>query len=153
MNSRSRSTLFLMEQLIVVAIFAISAAACVRILAASYFTATESNDLSNAIHAAESAAESYKAVMGDINKTAEILNGNAVSIEGRDAVIVYYDKDWRVSGHSDANFALRLVESSSANKPAGLMSGELTVEKLTGEEIIAFPVAVAASVPPDGGVG
>jgi len=44
MVRRSRSTLFLMEQLIVIAVFAICAAACVKILTTSYFMAKQTRD-------------------------------------------------------------------------------------------------------------
>jgi len=141
MSRRSKSTLFLIEQLIVVAVFAICAAACVRILTASYFMATEANDMSNAVRVAESGAESYKAVSGDMAKTAEILEGNSVIIDGEAGVIVYYDNDWRVCGEADAYYVLRLVSLSDTSGPQSLLSGELSVGKLSGEEIIAFPVA------------
>ena len=141
MNQRSRSTLFLMEQLIVVAIFAICAAACVRILTASYFMATETREMSNAIRTAESSAECYKAVSGDIGKAAQVLGGSSVSIDGSAAAVVYYNKDWRVCGEGEAHYVLRLVSGGDAAGAAKLLPGELSIEKLTGEEIIAFSVA------------
>ena len=140
--NRSRSTLFLMEQLIVIATFAVCAAACIKILAASYFMATETRDTSNAIHAAESSAECYKAVSGDIGKTAQIMGGITVNIDGAAAAIVYYDKDWRVCGEQDAVYVLQIVDGSLAGAPTGLASGSLSVvKKLDGGEILAFPVA------------
>jgi hypothetical protein len=139
MNKRSRSTLFLMEQLIVVAVFAVCAAACVKILTASFFMAEETRDINNAIKVAESSAESYKAAAGDIGTTARLMGGDAVSIGGADAVIMYYDEDWRACGEENAAYMLRLINGDSA--PAQLAQGELSVEKLTGEVILAFPVA------------
>ena len=141
MNYRSKSTLFLMEQLIVVAIFAMCAAACVRILTASYFMATETRQMNNAIRAAENGAECYKAVFGDVGKTAEILGGRYVSIDGADAAVVYYDRDWRVSAESDAHYMLRLVSGIAEGGPFAVLPGELSVETLAGEEILAFTVA------------
>ena len=139
--NRSRSTLFLMEQLIVIATFAVCAAACIKILAASYFMATETRDMSNAIRAAENSAECYKAVSGDVGKTALIMGGIPANVDGSDAAVVYYDKDWRVCGEQGAVYVLRLVDKSPATGLAALASGDLSVEKLTGEEIIAFSVA------------
>ena len=140
-SSRSRSTLFLMEQLIVVATFAVCAAACIKILTASYFMATETRDTSNAIRAAESSAECYKAVSGDIEMTARIMGGVAVNIDGSAAAVIYFDKDWRVSGEQDAAYLLRITDDGPAAGPAALSSGSLSVEKLNGGEILAFPVA------------
>ena len=141
MNRRSRSTLFLMEQLIVVAVFAICAAACVRILSASYFMATETKEMNNAIRVAESSAESYKATEGDLQKTAEVLGGSTVSINGSTAAVVFYDKDWHVCSESDAQYMLRMVKEPTADAPATLHSGVLSIEKLTGELILTFPVS------------
>ena len=132
-----------MEQLIVVATFAICAAACIKILSASYFMASETRDINNAIQVAESGAECYKAVSGDIGKMARLLGGNAVSIEGAAAAVMYYDKDWKACNEQNACYMLRLVSGNTETQ--ALLSVELSVEKLTGEEILAFPVAVHVS--------
>ena len=139
MNRNSRSTLFLMEQLIVTAVFAICAAACVRILVASYFMATETRDMSNAITAAETGAECFKAVSGDIGKVAQIFGGNPISADG--SVVVYYDKEWLECSEEHAAYRLRLVREDPAVGSAMLISGEITVERLDGEVILIIPVA------------
>jgi len=141
MSRRSGSTLFLMEQLIVVAIFAICAAACVRILTESYFMATKTRDLSNAIHAAESGAECFKAASGDIGKVARIIGGTSSGDKGADAVIIYYDKNWSVCGEGDAVYKMSLTRGTSGAGASLLLPGELSVEKLTGEVLIAFTVS------------
>ena len=104
MNTRSRATLFLIEQLIVIAVFAICAAACVKILTSAYFTANESRDTSNAILIAENGAEVFKAVSGDLGRTAEILGGVPANVDGSDAAVVYYDNHWRNCGEENAVF-------------------------------------------------
>ena len=140
-NRRSRSALFLMEQLIVVAIFAVCAAACVKILTESFLIAQDTRDLSNAIHAAESGAESYKAVSGDIGKAAEILGGSSDAVDGATAAIVYYDGDWLVCGEEDAAYILRVVGDDPNAGQRSLLTGEVSVEKTTGETIYAITVA------------
>ena len=142
MARRSGSTLFLMEQLIVVAVFAICAAACVRIMTASYYLATDTRDISNAIEVAENCAERYKAVSGDIAKTAELLGGNSFHIDGASIAFVYYDKDWRICNQADAFYKLSLTSGASPAGSPTLLQSELMVERLTGEVIISFPVAV-----------
>jgi len=144
MNNRSRSTLFLIEQLIVIAVFALCAAACVRILTAAYFSARESRDLSNALHTAESGAESFKATGGDVRKVSEILGGVTRSNfpeYGASSVIVYFNSDWVVCDEGSANYKLLLVTGQDPPPDTSLITGSLSVEKLTGEEIIAFTVA------------
>jgi len=127
-----------MEQLIVVAVFAISAAACVRILAAAYITATDSRDMRNAIHVAESGAECYKAVAGDLEKTARIMGGSISDDNSNHQATVYYDKSWQPSAESNAAYALRLVSAADENGP--LSSTDLSVEKQNGEIILSFTV-------------
>ena len=144
MNNRSRSTLFLIEQLIVIAVFALCAAACVRILADSYFTATNSRDLSNALLAAESGAESFKATGGNIDRVAELMRGVTDNVNGSPAAVVYYDSQWKVCGESSAAYRMSLVCGDAAGRPA-LFEGELSVEKITGGELVSLTV-VARSV-------
>ena len=139
MSTRSRSTLFLIEQLIVIGVFALCAAACVRILADSYFTANNSRDLSNALLAAESGAESFKATGGSINRVAELMGGVTGNAGGSAAAIVYYDDHWKVCGESAASYKLLLVCNEPAERSA-LYEGELSVGKITGEEIISLTV-------------
>ena len=129
-----------MEQLIVIAVFAICAAACVRILVDSYFVATQTRDSSYAVKVAQSGAECYKAVSGDIGKTAEILGGGYENLDTGTA-IVHYDKDWLVCGEENASYRLRLVEKSGGEGSPELSQGELSVEKATGEIIVAFSIA------------
>jgi len=141
MSNRSRSTLFLIEQLIVIAVFAISAAACTGILTSAYFTAMDSRDTSRAILAAENGAESFKATGGDIDKTAQLLGGISGRVDGETAVIVYYDKQWLVCAENDALYRM-LLTGGTVDPELALRTGDLFVEKLTGEILIAFPVAV-----------
>jgi len=146
MRDRSRSTLFLIEQLIVVAVFAICAAACAGILTSAYFTASDAKDLSNAILAAENGAETFKAVGGDLGLVARMLDGAATTKNGSDATIVYYDSKWLVTGadDDDASYTMLLVTDTPASG-VSLITGELTVENKAGEVIITFPLAVRGS--------
>ena len=142
MNQRSRSTLFLIEQLIVVAVFAICSAACVRILAYAYLTSRDSKDVVNAILVAESGAESFKAVSGDVGKTAEIMGGVVDNSSAANEAIVYYDSQWQVCGKDNAFYIFRLTSGNTGASSPSLLSGEILVEKLTGESLVSFTVAV-----------
>lgn len=143
MKSRSRATLFLIEQLIVVAVFAICAAACVGILTSAYFSARDSRDMTNAVLVAENGAECFKATGGEVGKTAEILGGTVIDASGSMTAVVYYDKQWKVCAENDAYCCLKLAIENPASQSAGRLNSiysELTVEKLTGEVVVTFPV-------------
>jgi len=142
MRQRSKSTLFLIEQLIVIAVFALCATACVRIQSTAYFYQRDSKDVSSALLVAQSGAETVKAVSGNPAIVAEILGGVTEGASGT-TVVVYYDAKWQVCGSSDASFVLRI---SGGREPASapLSSGELSVEKINGAELVAFTVVTSA---------
>ena len=146
MNNRSRSTLFLIEQLIVIAVFAICAVACVSILATAYFYAGDSNAAGHALIAAESGAEIFKATGGDFGAVADMLGGVADGSGSSGSVVVYYDKSWQACGIADARYFLNFVGIAPDDSPgSNLITGELIVAKITGEELLAFPVAARAA--------
>ena len=134
--NRSRSTLFLIEQLIVIAVFALCAAACVRILADAYITANESRDLSNALLVAESGAESFKAAGGDIGLVARLLGGTIGAAGSSNAVTVFYDKQWNACTEESAQYILSLT-CDDPQAQSSLLEGELLVaKKTTGDFIV-----------------
>ena len=152
MTHRSKSTLFLIEQLIVIAVFAICAVACVSILTAAYLDANESRDVSQALLKAESGAEVFKAAGGDLIAAGDIIGGpgaagyNAFRLTSEPSELtVFYSKDWQLCEPGDASFLLKLVVgnnniNSGTNGPV-FVTGSLTVERITGEELVSFPVA------------
>jgi len=143
MTHRSKSTLFLIEQLIVIAVFAICAVACISILTSAYFTANDSKATSNAILVAESGAEVFKATGGDADAAAYILRGSP-GIVGTSAtfVTVFYDSSWQVCGEAGASYFMHIVaDTVTRSQDFSLIQGELSVRKITGEELVAFPIA------------
>jgi type II secretory pathway pseudopilin PulG len=141
MNQRSRSTLFLIEQLIVVAVFAICSAACVRILTSAYLTVRESKDVMNAVSVAQSGAESYKAFAGDVGKVAELLGGVTNKTDSISEATIYYDRQWQVCGKDSAFYVFHLMNGDPEALSASPVIGDILVEKLTGESLVAFKVA------------
>ena len=147
MNARSRSTLFLIEQLVVIAIFAVCASVCTSIFIDSYLMANDTRDMNHALVAAKGGAECFKAY-GDPRKTAAVLGGGEDGLGNAADGVVYYDAKWRVCGAAEAAYALRLRSDSRSSKDAvsdealPLLLCQLSVEKISGEEIIGFTVAV-----------
>jgi len=143
MNNRSRSTLFLIEQLIVIAVFAICAVACISILTAAFSYAGDTKATAHALIAAESGAEVFKATGGDINAVADIMGGvTGAGGSGTAAIVVFYDSSWQVSSETDASFVLSLIVDAPGNSnDIVLVTAELTVCRMTGEQLIVFPLA------------
>ena len=147
MSSRSKSTLFLIEQLIVIAVFAICATACVRILTNAYFYAVDSRDVSNALIVAQSGADTFKAVGGDFGKAAGLLGGTINYRDGVTVIAVFYDDKWRVCGEENAHYVLSLASGYQEPIHPNLLESDLYVVRLTGSggKLVEFPVAVNVS--------
>jgi len=140
MRQRSKSTLFLIEQLIVIAVFAISAAACISILANAYFLSIDARDVSNALIVAESVADSFKASSGDFEAAAEISGAFTTTIDGSEALQMYLNNSWIVSDEQSAQYILRLTSDNQEQQNSFLSANILVVERINGEELVSFPV-------------
>ena len=92
MTGRSRASLLLIEKLIVIAVFALCAAACASIFVESYITSNEAKDLNYALIAAKNGAERFKAYE-DPQEVAKSLGGDYWFFTEDDAIIVFYNKD------------------------------------------------------------
>ena len=125
--NRSKSTLFLIEQLIVVAVFAICAVACVRIISTAYLYSKDSRDVGFAIIAAENLAESFKASPDNFDRA---------------QISIYYDKDWQPVTHADSSYVAFFDISNITEYPTHrLIEGNINVKRITGDELISFNVA------------
>lgn len=134
MNGRPGSALFLMEQLIAVAVFTVCAAVCAGIFTDAFLTAEAAGDLNNAMTAAKNGAEYFK-LYSDAGLAAEALEGTAGESRGA----VYYDAGWRVCGEDGAVYVMTMEEEAVTGPGPALC--ELSVSRLGGEEIAAFTVA------------
>ena len=135
MSKGSRPTLFLMEQNIVITVFAICAAVCIKIMLEAYIVTVNAVDTKNALLAAESAAESHKVYAGDSEVIAEILGGYA---QGNNAVIVYFDSYWRPCISHRASYILLLSQS----REELIIFSNIRVDRLTdGIELVRLNVA------------
>ena len=146
MNGRSRSALFLMEQLIVIAVFSICAAVCANIFIGSYITARESRDMKHALALAKNTAESFKA-FGSLERAAEVLAGSAYSMDGSAGALIYFDEEWRVCGEDGAAYELRAALRGGDDNAALPLLCDLSVSHIAGEEILGFAVAARRGTP------
>jgi len=121
--------------------------------------ASETRSVNHALVAAKNGAECYK-VYGDPGKTAAVLSGREQAL-GVPYAAVYYDAGWRICDAEEAAYMLRLrsvpanerlthegcVHEKAEHENVTLKSAahpilcELTVEKITGEELIGFTVS------------
>jgi len=144
MNTRSKSTLFLIEQLIVIAVFAICAVACISILTSAFFFAMDSGDTSRALIQAESSAEIFKATGGNLQSVAELMGGDiGYDDSNRPKLTVFFDRQWQVvSQEQSGGFVLNIVGEPELSQSLSL--GELSVSRTAGDSLVSFPLAARA---------
>ncbi len=107
----SKSGLFLMELILVILLFAISAAICLQMFTYASLTVQKAENLSDATLVARSGAECYQATTGDLTQVSSILGG---TVEG-DTLTVGYDNQWNsVSDHPQYEMTLT-AEGSKAD--------------------------------------
>lgn len=138
-GSVSKYSLFLMEQLIVITIFALCASVCVKIFTESYIMASESKDLNFAIIEVENAAECFKAYSGDLDRLSRVLNV-AKSQDGRSAAI-YYDENWKQCDMEAAAYLLNLGLRDGVMDGGTLIFCDISAQTVEGKEITSISVA------------
>jgi len=143
MTQRSKSTLFLIEQLIVIAVFAICAAACISIMTAAFFYTRDSASTSNAIIKAQSTAEVFKDTGGDVFAVADIMGGSAFDDVTTTNLLIPYDSDWQIDYHN-ANYILQLIVHPPDS--SGVITGELDVFRFvhdfpSSDALVSFQLA------------
>lgn len=138
LKSRSKSSLFLMELIIVLMFFSLCAATCMQIFANAKVKTDYSRDLTNAAFAAEAVAEVYKAVDGDLEATASKCDGEAVS----DGVMkIYYDKDWNPTAQDGAVYVMTVTETETDD----IEKAFIEVDDMEGENLFEIVSTVLAS--------
>ena len=125
---RSKSSLFLIEQIIVIAVFAICAVVCVKIFAESHIISSTGADINNALLLAKSGAESFKAAPNDTDVIAELLGVNLNRQYGQ--LFAYYDNTWRPCDAEDALYILSFMPYDGTGDEASLAFCRLTVEQI-----------------------
>lgn len=133
MEQKSKSTLALMEQAIMVLVFAFAAALCVTIFVKAQKLSQELADRDMAVNRCQTVAETVKATGGNMEKAAKMLGGTV----SNDTILLYYRKDWAIVTESEAVYRLTL---QCTEREGYLVKGEVTVVTTDGEEVFRLPV-------------
>lgn len=132
---KSKTTLTLMEQLIMIAVFAVAVAVCLRVFAFAN-SRSEQNYINDvAANESRNAAEVIKSTGGDFKRAAEILG--AVPTENG------LEKDW--SGEY-GSFSLTAEKLQSAADGLGSASVSVSNSK-TGRQVFSITVSWQEAMP------
>lgn len=90
MRTHSKTPLFLMELIIMLLVFSVSAAICLQVFAGAKRISEESRKLDAAVIHGQTAAEYWKASHGDLDKTAAMMG----ALPNEDGFVVYDEENW-----------------------------------------------------------
>ena len=127
----SKSALFLMELIIVIAFFALASAVCMRLFVHAHLISKQSADLNMAVSAAQSAAECLRASDGDLERMAQLIPG--AQKLGENEMQVLYNSDWQ-PGSGDYRLSLHVTRQES------LVTGRIEVQNPAGGELYSLLV-------------
>ena len=130
---RNKAFLPLMEQILMVAVFAIAAAVCLSAFAVGNRISKERSDLDTAVLLAQDTCEMLKYAKGDKEKAAEITGGAYSENE----LLIYFDEN---GNNTSSDSAVYLVRAHLGSVEHGV--GEATVTVFTADkELYSLSVA------------
>ena len=132
---RSKAPLAMMEQMVMVLVFALAAALCVQVFVFSDQTSRQNEERDRAVTAAQNAAEQLKGVRGDFARAAELYGGDwNGALWG-----VSFGEDWTAAPASDAAYHVFVTPLESETPLLG--SAGVAVYSAAGECLYSLPVA------------
>lgn len=138
----TRSGLFAIELLIAVGVFSLCAAICVGLFVRSEVMSQDSADLNRAVAEARSAAECFKAVGGDLEKTAELTGGQII---GDTTLFISYDQSWhKLDTGAESAFDITLTlrpEGGYTGASLSVQRYDRTEKETTGTTILFWEIA------------
>ncbi len=123
MKTNSKTSLFLMELIIVILFFSIASVVCVQLFVNAYNTNTQTKESSQATLLIQNLAEGYLGTGGNLNEMlplydSAVIEGNSLSL--------YYDADWnKVSDGSSAAYVARISDSAGASMDEAESAGTI----------------------------
>ena len=141
MEQKSKSHLALMEQAIMILVFAFAAAICVQAFQKADTTSKELAARDRAVNYGQTVAETVKSVHGDLESAAGILGG----IAEENKLLFWYDNEWNRVSKEDATYELCLMVTETS---AYLEKSQLIVTELKKSKVLfALPVNWQKEVP------
>jgi Tfp pilus assembly protein PilE len=111
---RSKSGLFLMELIIVIAFFALTSAVCIQLFATAHRLSTRSMGLQMSVINAQSAAEVFKMTGGNLAHMSDLLGAD---LQGS-SLVMTYDDNWNPTSNETHIRFIMHVETNMEVVPA-----------------------------------
>lgn len=145
MRQHARSSLFLLELIVAICFFSITAAICTRVFAAAHLQSIHTQDLNQAIAHTESAAEAFRSTDGTLPALATLFPGEAILTEDASAMLLLYDADWNPcpDGTDPADDTVLYQMTITLDADESLSTAHLTVIKKTNQaELFSLDVTI-----------
>ncbi len=129
----NKSILVLIEHIVMLLVFALAAAVCLRMFALSGRLSRTYEATDRAVLAAQNAAELIK--QNGIKGFAELTGAKA---DGEKSWTVFYDENWEKTAEESGKYVLKVIGAETTEY---LFRAEVAVLTDTGEELFRLPVA------------
>lgn len=130
---KNKAPLALMEQLIMLVVFALAAAVCLRVFVLSDRMSEQCSDRDYSVVAVQNAAETLKLCSGDLQACAALGGGTA----HEDVWEIGYDARWEQVATQEAEYLLSAV---LRQEQPMLGSARVSVATAQGEQLFALQV-------------
>lgn len=132
---KNKAPLSLMEQLIMLLVFALTAALCLQIYVFSAQISRRSEAQAHAVIAVQNTAESVKFCRGDVSRYPRVLGGAGTAQQWE----IRYDENWEETSHNQA--AYRVLVTPEASPLSAL--GRASVKAVTEAGDVLFSISVS----------
>lgn len=129
----NKSILVLIEHMVMLLVFALAAAVCLRMFVLSDKLSRTYEATDRAVLAAQNVAELIKQ-----NGIEGFAKQMGVKADSENNWTVFYDENWETTSEESGKFVLRIIGTETVRY---LFRGEVVVLTDTGEELFRLPVA------------
>ena len=148
---RSRAPLALMEQMVMLLVFALAAALCLQAFVKSDALSRRSEERDRAVLLCQSAAEAVRSAEGDFRRAAALLG---TELWNEDSLSIFYGADWQMAvskspGVYPLGYTLGACRMEEDQPGLGRASVWMQNDE-TGEELFRLEVAWQEEVRADG---
>ena len=134
----SRSSLFLMEMIIAILFFSLASAVCIQLFARSHLLSTQTVNQNHAVIQAQSLAESYLSLEGDVTAMQDLFSSSELVDEN--TLVLAFDNNWNLCAGETARFLAELKNSPAGE--TGIMEAEITVYAVSSPESPIYTLSV-----------
>lgn len=109
---KSKAPLALMEQMVMIAVFALAAALCLQVFVLSHTLSVDGANRDRAVTAVQNMAEALKLCRGDYEAAAQLLGGETAE----EGLCIRYDEKWQQTSRGQEAFSVQAcaLEQNSA---------------------------------------